>query len=221
MKIKEVRLQTDILTALAAFYRDVLGMKVGKTERQAILFLKDSTLVFEPAIKEQKPFYHFAFDIPYNKIDEAKIWLESRVQLMRIEEYNGYIAEFVNWEARSLYFTDPAGNIVEFIGRAGLKDNSDKPFNTELIRNVNELGIVLPAERYDDHVLQMMNKNQLTYFERQPALEHFRAVGDDEGLLICVPGGRTWYPTDDIAAGIFPISLSIETGGTIKEVNVG
>ena len=61
-----------------------------------------------------KPFYHYAINIPANKIEEAKDWLSNRVRLLWMEDYKDDIADFVNWHAKSIYFYDPAGNIVVF-----------------------------------------------------------------------------------------------------------
>ena len=35
-----------------------------------------------------------------------------KVPLIWINDYNSEIADFVNWHAKSIYFFDPAGNIV-------------------------------------------------------------------------------------------------------------
>ena len=43
---------------------------------------------------------------------------------------------------------------------------------------------------------KMIVQYGLEYFYRQPPLEDFAAVGDDNGLFIVVPENRNWYPTN-------------------------
>ena len=66
-----------------------------------------TTLIFQQTNNPEKPFYHFAFNIPSNKIDEAFQWLKDKVEILWIDEYKNYIAEFTAWNARSVYFMDP------------------------------------------------------------------------------------------------------------------
>ncbi|MGI4895297.1 MAG: hypothetical protein ACRYF3_09310 [Janthinobacterium lividum] len=44
-----------------------------------------------------------------------------------------------------------------------------------------------------------------------PASETFGAVGDDEGLLVLVAPGRTWFPTSEHRAR--PATVRIEVSG--------
>jgi catechol-2,3-dioxygenase len=152
------------------------------------------------------------FNIPSNKIEEALQWLNDRVQLLWIEDYESYIADFTAWHARSVYFKDPAGNILEFIARFDLHDTTSEPFSALQIRNISEIGIVLPTEKFDKEVNDLLQKFQMNYFSRQPPMKHFRAIGDDEGLLIVVPEHRNWYPTN-IPGRIFPLAVKFEIAG--------
>ncbi|HEY5408451.1 MAG TPA: hypothetical protein VIJ92_15260 [Ginsengibacter sp.] len=40
-----------------------------------------------------------------------------------------------------------------------------------------------------------MKNFSLNYFDKQPPLPHFRAIGNDEGLFIVVPENRFWFAT--------------------------
>jgi hypothetical protein len=172
---------------------------------------RDSLLRFEKSIASDDPYYHFAFNIPSNKIEEAYIWLKQRVKLLWIEDYRNFIADFSRWHAKSLYFIDPGGNVAEFISRSDLKDIAEESFSASLIRNVSEIGLVFPAFSFDEQVNQFLSIWNLSYFIKQKPLEEFRAIGDDEGLFICVPEQRSWYPLKDKPAFIFPMELQVKT----------
>jgi len=83
------------------------------------------------------------------------------------------------------------------ISRFDLNDNPGEVFSSAQIRNVSELGIVFPVKSFDEDVKAMMKEYSLDYFNKQPPLEHFRAIGNDEGLFIVVPENRVWFSTED------------------------
>ncbi len=213
MWLKEVKLQTTDIPSLRKFYGKTLGLRIGEKDSSVLIHTQHTNLVFEKAKRDINPSYHFAFNIPFNKVEEAENWLKNRVELIWLEDYNSYVAEFVNWNARSLYFYDPAGNIVELIGRADLNDITDEPFSSNHFRNISEIGLVLPKFYFEEEIKQIMGHHQLQYFTKQKPAKHFSAIGDDQGLFICVPEGRDWYPTVNKPAAIFPIKLKFESSG--------
>ena len=218
MHLREISLQTKNITALSDFYASVLGLPVFEDSKRITVTAGSTTLHFDATI-DSKPFYHFAFNIPSEKIEEAARWLQGKVELLWIDEYQSEIAEFSTWNARSVYFFDPAGNIVEFIARAELNDHPTEPFSAAQIRSVSEIGLVLPFEMFDQKVNDLMQRFQLKYFSKQPPMKHFRAIGDDEGLFIVVPENRNWYPTN-IAAGIFPLDVKFINEGKELELRL-
>lgn len=162
----------------------------------------ETKLIFEEYSGKENPFYHFAFNIPSNKFQGAFEWVKPKVDFLWLNDYNGYMADFVNWHAKSFYFKDPAGNILEMISRFDLKDKTDETFSAGQIRSVSEIGIVFPADTFDEDVKEMMKEYSLDYFDKQQPLPEFRAVGNDEGLFIVVPENRVWFATD-VEAKIF------------------
>jgi hypothetical protein len=210
MLFKEIILQTKNINELYDFYKNKLQLKVVKPNATTVSIVAGkTTLIFEQTNNTAKPFYHFAFNIPFDKIEEALQWLKDKIELLWIEEYKNYIAEFTGWNARSVYFSDAAGNIVELIARFDLHDEVNEAFSPQHIRNVSEIGIVVPAEQFDISLDEMMQQYQLEYFSRQQPLKYFRAIGNNEGLFIVVPEHRNWYPTNT-ASGIFPLSVVFE-----------
>ncbi|MEZ4736270.1 MAG: hypothetical protein R3E79_54995 [Caldilineaceae bacterium] len=57
--------------------------------------------------------YHVAFNIPENQLAAAKRWLRERVPLLQNGERDEWV--FPDWNAHTVYFLDPAGNILECI----------------------------------------------------------------------------------------------------------
>ena len=211
MHIQQLILQTSQPGTLQEFYGDLLGFQIGGgTNKDLIIQAGYSELVFT-STDAGNPFYHFAFTIPANKIEEAKAWLTGKVELLWIEDYKSDIADFVNWHARSVYFYDPAGNIVEFIARSDLDNSTDTPFSARQVVSISEAGLVFPADELNSRTDKLLEQCHLSYFDKQPPLPQFKAVGDDHGLFIIVPEHRNWYPTST-PSGIFPMTVKFSNG---------
>jgi len=45
----------------------------------------------------------------------------------------------------------------------------------------------------------LIKNYSLDYFEKQPPLAQFRAIGNDNGLFIVVPENRAWFATDQMS----------------------
>lgn len=221
MLIKEVRLGATHLSSLYDFYKDCLELPVVQFKNSIIITAGQSRLVFEETPREDTPFYHFAFNIPSNKFKEALKWMQGKASLLWLQDYKSYAADFVNWHAKSFYFKDPSGNILEMIGRFDLQDNVYTSFFSKHIRNISEIGIVLPKESFDKEVDGLMNAFSLTYFDKQPPLPYFRAIGDDHGLFVVVPENRSWFPTENNPAKIFPMKISFIKNGEPSILKMG
>jgi catechol 2,3-dioxygenase-like lactoylglutathione lyase family enzyme len=221
MKLDKVVLETKALPELKIFYSAVLGLPVTVNNDLLTITAGNSQLVFKQTGTDTSPIYHYALNIPSNKLKEAMQWLQSKTPLLWLRDYNSYIADFTNWNAQSIYFLDPAGNIGELIARFDLNDISDEPFSSAQIRNISEIALVFPANEFKQQVNVLMNRYHLDYFNKQPPLEQFCAIGNDEGLLICVPEKRVWFSTDDSVAGIYPLEIYFTEGDTERLIIIG
>jgi hypothetical protein len=211
MKIGRLELETKDLDILASFYNKVLELPVAQTEDECTVFVGTSTVRFKKVSTPQEPFYHFAINIPSNKTEEAKEWLQKRVELIYIEDYKSVVADFVNWNAKSVYFFDAAGNILELIARFDLKNDAAENFNPEHFLSVSEVGLVFPEDEIETKTSRLLSQYKLSYFVKQPPFPNFKAVGDDEGLFIIVTENRNWYPTNK-KSRICPIKVQFENG---------
>src|SRR4030095_14418576 len=163
MKIKKLTLQTAYLKTLQEFYSSILQLPVQSAgEKELNIKIGDTGLIFTEA-KTGEPFYHYAINIPANKIEEAKDWLSAKVKLLWMEDYKNDIADFVNWHAKSVYFYDPAGNIVELIARFDLGNSVTEPFSSSQFLSLNEVGLVLTNENFDQEIMSLRNSYSLSY----------------------------------------------------------
>ena len=210
MKITEIYLQTSKSNELKDFYQNILGLEIQKTLQNSFVILTEKTKIFFEKADSGNPFYHFAINIPSNKISEAHDWLQERVELLWLHDYENHIADFQNWNAKSVYFKDPAGNIVELISRFDLKEDVGEKFSAKYFRSVSEIGLVFTDELFEKRVSEILSVYHLEYFSKQPPLNQFRAIGDDNGLFICVPENRPWYPTMDANSFAYPMKTFFE-----------
>jgi catechol-2,3-dioxygenase len=138
------------------------------------------------------PFYHFAFNIPENKIVKALEWQRARTPLLFIPEQNraaGYppeVVDYSHWNAHSIFFLDPAGNVVEYIARHDLKNADSSPFSFTDILYASEIGLIVDdvaatAERLKDWA---------SVPQYRGGSDQFMAMGDEYGLLLVMKRGR-------------------------------
>ena len=192
MQIKELHIRTNDLPGTEYFYHEVLDLPIEEKSELHLLFrLKQSLLHFN-FFDNRPSIYHIAFNIPCNGIAEALQWLKNKISIIPIDD--SLIADFKNWNAKAFYFFDNNKNIIEFIARDDLKNQSDLPFDASSILSVSEVGIV--TKHVEETCLELKNKYGLDYFPKQPPLKDFAALGDDHGLFIVVSENRNWYPTN-------------------------
>ena len=125
-KIVETSIYSSDLEKMKEFYVDKLGLQLVSEYKGRHVFLKtdkNMLLIFNPGVTavEKETVHgaptppsiiHVAFEIETDEYEEARDLLEKN---------NIQIEKEVVWEndlkSRSIYFRDPAGNLVEFITR--------------------------------------------------------------------------------------------------------
>ena len=137
MQITRLELKTSDLKEQALFYGETLGLDTRIIAGDQVLVRAGATeLVFTQAAEGQVNLYHFAFNIPEDQFENAKQWLAMRAELLADEDGNTTINS-KTWNSHSLYFKDPAGNILELIARHDLK-NASEQFE---ILSISEIGL--------------------------------------------------------------------------------
>lgn len=214
MLLKEITLQANNLTSLHHFYKEIMDLPVLFSDEDLLKIQPgNSILLFEKNSQNIDPYYHVDFTIPANKFEEAFESFNSKLSLLWVSDYKSFVADFRRWNAKSFYFYDPAGNILEMIARFDLENYSAESYSGSSVCNISEIGIVFPAPDFDDHADHFMEKYGLHFFDKQPPGPNFKVAGDDQGLFVIVPEGRDWSPATGKKSVIFPLSVTFENKG--------
>jgi catechol 2,3-dioxygenase-like lactoylglutathione lyase family enzyme len=138
-------------------------------------------------IEEGGAFYHFALLVPGDRFDAALAWARERVELL------GDVFDFEAWDARAVYFHDPAGSIVELIAHHGLEENGRSgEFAAGELVGLSELGLVGDKEA----LLRQLEEAGIELWDgtmEEP--DRLAFVGEQGRTFILAPPGRGWLPT--------------------------
>jgi hypothetical protein len=204
------------LDEMRRFYRDVIGFQVvTNTSDELTIETGVSRITFVPAAPGvEQPFYHFAFNITENKLRAAREWQRRRTPLIPPEpdivdpEYGIDVWHFRHWNAHSIFFWDPADNIVEYIARHELKNAAAGDFDLRDIQYLSEIGFMVD----DQEAAAAEIEKNLGVASYPRGNNRPWAMGDAHGLLLCLPRGRVWgtgqkkrtfdeYPTEATIRG--------------------
>jgi len=210
-RIQHLNLQTAMpLPEMAAYYKDVLEMSIELSEDRLEIQGGETLITFTPAAAGTEPYYHFAFNIPENKIVSARNWLGDRTKLAVTPARNrekglpNEVMALNFWNSHSVYFWDPAGNILELICRHDMKNGTKGEFRGDEILYASEIGFVTEGS-VNEMAGQIKSTFQLPQY--RDGGDGFRALGDETGLLVLFKQGgtplggqkgQTWqvFPTD-------------------------
>jgi hypothetical protein len=193
--IRQLELLTAIrLVDMKAFYHDLLGFSivVERPDRFTVHAGQTQLTFVSAAADVGKPFYHFAFNIPENKAAEARDWQAKRTPLLPIPEalrdpkYPDDVVHYRHWDAHSVFFFDPAGNVVEYIARHGLKNAAPGAFGRSDILYASEIAFVVD----DVMAAKTALKGAVELGEYTGSSDQFGALGDEFGLLLVMKRGR-------------------------------
>lgn len=207
MNITRLELLSADLEAQRDFYANVLELPV-RLDAPILEVQAGRTRLFFTHTPEFDGAYHFAFNIPANQFESAKRWISSRVSLLQDENRNDEFHS-ENWNSSSVYFKDPAGNVLEFIARHNLDNAVEGDFDRLHILSISEIG--LPSEDVVGLADEICKRLDISVFRQEPN-ESFTPVGDDDGLLIIPVKDRIWIPNSGVPARL----LSVRVEGTLK-----
>ena len=206
MKIHRVCLRTEQLTDLRRFYGETLALPLHEVERERFtVSIGASELQFQTGAAAAQ---HFAFNIPSAQFAAAQRWLTERAPLLPLPQ-GGHTMHWRAWNAHACYFRDPAGNIGELIARHNLTDGdkslAGQPFDpaTQLL-GISEVGLALAD--VSAACRQIQDALGLPVWDAGDGVR-FRAMGSEQGLLICVLRGHAWFPTEDVLATPTPLQI--------------
>lgn len=191
MKIKEIKIYTKNLEKQIDFYSNSIGLKlIDSSISHAVFSIGKSKMRIEQSENFQP--YHFAINIPCNKENEALEWLKQRVKILKDD--TNEIQDFDFWNAKEIYFYDTDKNIVEFIARKNMKNESREVFGVHSLLQISEIGVPVNNIEYTYSTLKKITG--VPIFDG--GFERFCAIGDENGLFICINKFlKDWFPTGD------------------------
>lgn len=201
---KSVILYTNELKRLRRFYMNIMELPlVENLENEFTLAIGESTLTFRET--EADAFYHYAINIPGNQFSLIKSMMQQKHTLNREGGRNEVY--FESFDADSIYFDDPAGNIVELVGRRH-RDLFGAP-SPESFLNISEVGIVTYDMTNVGDQIQDIGIPLRQGTEIKPHTLNF--LGRDDTFIVLVPPGRKWYFSDRISE-IHPLQITLTNG---------
>lgn len=214
--IRRMRLRTSAdLDHMQEFYGSKLGLGVSPIAQGAFTVqagTTEVTFVKAPAAKVG-PLYHFAFNIPQNQIRTALDWAKRRVELIPAwgnladDDYPKEVIHFRHWNAHSLFFFDPALNLVELIARHDLSNDAKGAFTSSQILHASEIGLPVSDS---PGLAKKLNKDLGLPGYPDRSTPQF-AMGDQNGLLLCLLDKQTWgaHTKTPIQWGVHATELTI------------
>lgn len=215
MLIRKIELVARDINRQLAFYTKQLGLPLLlHQENRFAVAAGETRLEFAADNEQEEGVYHLAFNITPALLPAAPGFLGSQ-HISVILKDDLPVVDFPDWNARSVYFYDADGNILEFIARYNLPAPvSDKVFGPRHILNISEMG--LPVDDIPAFIKTLQAHAALFVWKEYG--EQFKAVGDENGLLIVVPEGRNWFPTEH-PNSFLPISITIAQQGRTLHYN--
>jgi hypothetical protein len=178
---------------MASFYGASLGLPLTHNDDgRRTIEIGETVLELGPSAG--LPFYHFAFLVPGDRFEPALTWAGERVELLPDPETGEVVFDFTNWDAKAIYFLDPAGSIVELIAHRGVGESrATVPFAPSELLGLSEIGLVCDPPSLAEAL------------ERELGLEVWDGSVEGEGrlafvgakarTLILCRAGRPWLPT--------------------------
>jgi catechol 2,3-dioxygenase-like lactoylglutathione lyase family enzyme len=216
LEIRNLRLAApaERIAALASFYGGRLRLPLTRSGDDRLEVAIGET-VLELAPSEGAPYYHVAFLVPGDRFDAALAWARDTVELLPDADTGDPVFDFTNWDARAVYFHDPAGSIVELIAHRGVGEaGTTGAFSPSELLGVSEIGLVCDPP------------SLASALERELGLEVWDGTVEGEGrlafvgtkarTLILCRAGRPWLPTGRPAeAHPVEVTLAGASSGTV------
>ncbi|MFJ7665932.1 VOC family protein [Lysinibacillus sp. NPDC097195] len=193
MQISKVKLYAHDIHKMKEFYCGTLGFTLlAEAEHFFEMAAGESVIRFECIDSSVEKQYHFAFNIPSNLFQQAKNWVQKRVEILSLEERDEIY--FKTLDAYSCYFYDPEDNVVEFIARQRInpKVNTDI-FSIDHILNIGEMNLTTHAILSVADCLKDYNITPLK--DEEIRIDALTFMGNEEdGVHILIgPSERIWY----------------------------
>lgn len=214
MTIKTLGLFTNDLAATKRFYTECMQLRLVDETAAQVSFAAGNSLLKFTKITGSNPFYHFAFSIPNNHLQNALIWVSRFAEILPYSSTE-QIADFTGWNAKAFYFHDNNNNILELITHYDLAIETADVFSSASVLSICEAGIVVDeVAAATKHIYETYG---VPYFLKGPNLTDFSVMGDAHGMFIVSKKGRGWLPTHR-ACAYYPLNVIAEEKGGEFEI---
>jgi len=205
---RALRLRTHRLDEQRRFYNEVLGLPLKEEAADSFTVVTPGTeLTFSRAGAGQgRLFYHFAFDIPGDRLEPARRWLNTSAPPVRAGGRD--VLHVPSWDADSIYFHDAEDNLLEFLARRNDAAPAAGSFSPRDILCVSELAIA----GKDMEATAADLEADLGLARRPPGLERGLAVGDAHRTLLLIEEGSVWSPVPAPEALASPVVATLMGG---------
>ena len=188
-----LRAPAQLLPALTELYAGRLGLRLAQPDNGGLtLEVGETVLEYRPG--GGAPFYHFALLVPGDRFEAALAWADDRVELLPDPETGEVVFDFTSWDAKAVYFHDPAGSIVELIAHRGVGEGGRSgPFEAAELLGLSEIGLVCDPP---SAVERLRCELGLELWDGSVDGEaRLGFVGEKARTLILCRAGRPWLPT--------------------------
>lgn len=214
MRIAKASLLTNFFNETLDFYQTKLGFTIkNQTATTFEIEIGKDLIEFTESHLEEDPFYHFAFDIPAGSFEEAKQWLQRKVDLST-EGGNDQIT-FDILDSSSVYFEDPSGNIVEFIERRKTNPKSDVEFSAKSIQGISEMSFIVDEKL--EVANELLNYDVKGMFNSEVKADGLSFMTDQENkvFILLVNPGRKWLFSEK-KSKMFEQEIVLDSGLILK-----
>src|SRR5262249_7227454 len=99
---------------------------------------------------------------------------------LRDADYPNDVVNYSHWNAHSIFFFDPAQNVVEYIARHALRNRAEGSFDSRQILYASEIAFVV-----DEVAAAAQRMREAVGLDQyRGGDDQFRAIGDERGLLL-------------------------------------
>jgi catechol-2,3-dioxygenase len=187
----ELALAAERLDDVAAFYGQTLGFAVERRDDRVVVPVGPDRLELVATGDGTDPFHHFARLVPGDRFEPARAGRGERAG-RRARDDGETVFPFGFWDARAVYFHDPAGNVVELIAHDGVAEQgAGGGFSAAELAGLSEVGIVVDSPAAAVATLERELGLELWSGDA----EQLAFVGAKAHTLILAPPGRGWLPT--------------------------
>jgi hypothetical protein len=217
------------MAAMKQFYGKTLDLRLlDERDDRFTVEAGESRITFvnsAETVDGRPPFYHVAFNIPENKIVKALEWQKARSPILAIPERNraaGFppeVVDYQHWNAHSVFFLDPAGNVLEYIARHDLKNPDNAPFGWSDILYVSEIALIAD----DVPAMAETLKGTASVAQYRNGDADFMAMGDEYGLVLVMRRGRVIDFTGNAENGVrvYPTGITLRGAAAAKHQLAG